>query len=101
MATIDGIQVATQALTDTASKVLGINGTLNAKLADCNSAMNALENSWDSDASKDIRGAMNALKPKFEQYKGVVDSYCKFLQTTAQTYEDTEAAIQGNAGAFK
>jgi len=44
---------------------------------------------------------MNALKPRFEEYKAVVESYAKFLVTTAQSYEATETAIQSNASAFK
>ena len=44
---------------------------------------------------------MNALKPRFEEYKNVVESYCKFLDKTAQSYEATEGAIQTNASAFK
>ena len=44
---------------------------------------------------------MNALKPRFEEYKTVVESYAKFLVNTAQSYESTESAIQNNANEFK
>ena len=71
------------------------------KLADINKNMNDLEATWKSDAATDIRAAMNALKPKFEQYKNVIESYAKFLVNTAQSYETTEGAIQSNASAFK
>lgn len=63
--------------------------------------MNDLEATWKSDAATDIRAAMNALKPRFEEYKNVVESYAKFLVNTAQNYETTEGAIQSNASAFK
>jgi uncharacterized protein YukE len=63
--------------------------------------MNDLESTWKSDAATDIRAAMNALKPRFEEYKDVVESYAKFLVNTAQSYESTEAAIQNNANQFK
>ena len=44
---------------------------------------------------------MNALKPRFEEYKAVVESYAKFLVNTAQSYESTEGAVQSNDNAFK
>ena len=97
----DGIQISTQVLLETADKVRTINNTLDTKLADINKNMNDLEATWKSDAATDIRAAMNALKPRFEEYKNVVESYAKFLATTAQSYETTESAIQNNASAFK
>ena len=97
----DGIQISTQVLHDTADKVRTINNTLDSKLADINKNMNDLEATWKSDAASDIRAAMNALKPRFEEYKNVVESYAKFLVNTAQNYESTESGIQSNASAFK
>jgi len=44
---------------------------------------------------------MNAMKPRFEEYKNVVESYCKFIDNTAHSYEATESAVQSNASAFK
>lgn len=82
----DGIQISTQVLLDTAEKVRTINTTLDSKLADINKNMNDLEATWKSDAASDIRAAMNALKPRFEEYKNIVESYAKFLVNTAQNY---------------
>ena len=97
----DGIQISSQVLHDTAEKVRNINAQMDSKLADINKNMNDLEATWKSDSANDIRSAMNALKPRFEEYKSVVESYAKFLVNTAQNYETTEAAIQSNASAFK
>lgn len=97
----DSIQISTQVLLDTAEKVRNINNTLDSKLTDINKSMNDLEATWKSDAASDIRAAMNAMKPRFEEYKNVVESYAKFLVNTAQSYESTESAIQTNASAFK
>lgn len=96
-----GIQVTTQVLTETAGKIRTINANMDSKLADINNKMNALESSWQSSAASDIRAAMNAMKPRFEEYKNVVESYAKFLDTTAQSYETTETTAQNNASAFK
>lgn len=97
----DSIKISTQVLTDTAQKVRNCNTAMDEKLADINKNMNDLEATWKSDAASDIRAAMNALKPKFEQYKNVIESYAKFLVNAAQSYETTESAIQSNASAFK
>ena len=97
----DSIKISTQVLLDTAQKVRDINKNMDSKLADINKNMNDLEATWKSDAADDIRGAMNALKPRFEECKNVVESYAKFLVNTAQSYESTESAIQNNASQFK
>ena len=97
----DEIKVSTQVLLDTAEKVRTINTTMDGKLADINKTMNDLDSTWRSDAATDIRAAMNALKPRFEEYKTVVESYAKFLVNTAQSYDVTETSIQNNACAFK
>lgn len=97
----DSIQISTQVLMDTAESVRNINTTMDDKLAEINKSMDALQATWKSDAGNDIRQAMNEMKPRFEQYKNVVESYAKFLVNTAQSYESTESAIQTNANAFK
>lgn len=97
----DFINISTQTLLDTAEKVRAINSTLDSKLADINKSMNDLQATWKSDAASDIRAAMNAMKPRFEKYKNVIELYAKFLVNTAQSYESTESAIQTNANEFK
>ncbi|MBO5621307.1 MAG: WXG100 family type VII secretion target [Butyrivibrio sp.] len=97
----DSIQISTQVLLDTADKVRNINTKLDDDLKEINKSMNDLEATWKSDAATDIRAAMNALKPKFEEYKAVIESYAKFLVQTAQNYESTEGTIQGNVNQFK
>ena len=97
----DSIKISTQVLVDTATKVREINKNLDDKLAEINRNMNSLESSWKSDAATDIRAARNALIPRFEQYKQVVESYAKFLNNTASNYDTTESTVQNNASAFK
>ena len=97
----DGIKVSTQILTDTAKNIRNINSNMDTKLADIKEKMNALGTTWQSVAADDIRGAMNAMQPRFDDYKRIVESYANFLDTTAQSYETTEATAQNNASAFK
>ena len=95
------IKISTQVLMDTAGKVRSINATLTEKLNEINYTMQSLEGSWKSDAATDIRTAMQNLKPRFEQYNSVVESYAKFLVNTAQSNDSTEGAVQTNAQAFR
>ena len=97
----DSIKVSTQVLVDTAQKIRDINGTLDSKLLEINKKMNDLELSYRSDASTEIRANMNALKPRFEEYRAVIESYAKFLDRAAQSYETTEEVIKNNASQFK
>ena len=97
----DGIKISSQVLMDTAGEIDTINKALDEKLANINKNMQDLESTWKSDAASDIRAAMNALKPRFEEYKSVVKSYADFLRNTAQNYENTESTVQSNASEFK
>ena len=97
----NSIKVSTQVLRDTAKKIRTINTSLDEKLSDINKKMQSLESSWESDAARDIRDAMNAMLPRFEQYWNVINSYATFLDTAAGQYEQTETTIQSAAGLFK
>jgi len=97
----DSIKISTQVLIDTANKVRDLNASMDQKLSDINKSMNDLQSTWQSDAAEDIRAAMNTMKPRFDEYKAVIESYAKFLTNTAQSYETTEGVIEGNAGQFK
>ncbi len=97
----DSIRISTQVLTDTAKEVRRLNSDMDDKLKNINNTMNSLESTWKSDAATDIRAAMDALKPRFEEYKSVVEAYATFLDRTAQSYESTESAVQTSANAFK
>lgn len=95
------LKVSTQVLKDTSSKVRECNEKLDEALQEINNKMQSLEASWKSDAASDIRAAMNALKPRFVEYKEVISSYAKFLNDTADTYEQLETTVQNNANSFK
>ena len=97
----NSIEIQSQVLTDTAQKVETINGNMDTQLQEVLNSMNALDATWQSDASRDIIANINALKPRIEEYKGVVASYVTFLRNTAQNYETTEQTVQNNASAFK
>ncbi|MCM1299221.1 MAG: pore-forming ESAT-6 family protein [Firmicutes bacterium] len=97
----DSIKISTQVLNDTAAKIRSINNTLDAKLAEISKTVNNLNDTWKSQASGEIIATMNALKPRFNDYKEVIDNYAKFLDNTAQSYETAESTISANASSFK
>lgn len=97
----DQIKVSTQVLTETAGEIDRLNAQMSDKLRDINTKMQNLSSTWRSEAADEIRNAMNNMKPRFEEYQNVVDSYAKFLRSTAQSYESTEQVVQSNAQQFK
>jgi len=97
----DSIKITTQELKNTASEVRSINTDLQTQLEDINQKMNNLESTWESDGARDIRAAMNALNPRFEQYWSVVNSYATFLDNTATQYETAEQQVVTAASQFK
>jgi WXG100 family type VII secretion target len=98
---IEGIKITTDELFATAGKIRNSNEKLTNKLGEIKAAMNGLESTWQSEGATTIRGKMNGLEKNFQDYKAVIESYAKFLERAAQSYETTEGAIAGNANAFK
>ncbi|PKM57237.1 MAG: WXG100 family type VII secretion target, partial [Firmicutes bacterium HGW-Firmicutes-3] len=41
------------------------------------------------------------LAPKFNNYREIIESYARFLDTTVASYRETETMINNNANAFK
>ncbi|CAM4339183.1 pore-forming ESAT-6 family protein [Paenibacillus tarimensis] len=97
----DGINISLAEVTKTASTIKTLNEGLAAKLDDIKKEMNNLASTWQSDASETIRGRFNALAPRFEEYKNIVNSYSVFLDNTVTNYNAAETAINSNASAFK
>lgn len=97
---IEGINISLDQVRTTAGSIDSINNDLYSKLQDVKKQMDGLAQSWTSDGSNTIRARFDALQPKFEEYKGVVASYVKFLHNTADTYDQTESNINNNASAF-
>lgn len=97
---IDGINISLDQVRSTASSISSINTDLYNKLQDVKKQMDNLAQTWQSDGSNTIRERFNALQPKFEQYKSVVDSYVTFLNQTSDSYDQTESSINSNASAF-
>lgn len=90
-------RITFQEVRDTAAKMRGHNDKLTDYLTQIKSTINALEAEWTSDTSDTIRAKITGMQPKFDSYKEVIESYCKFLDNTAQKWEETENALSSNA----
>lgn len=97
----EGIKISLGEVTSTANQIRTLNANLAERLEEIKREMNALSSSWNSDASNTIRTNFNALQPRFQAFKEIVDSYAKFLDNTVTNYNSAETAINNNANAFK
>lgn len=97
----EGINISLPEVSATAGTIRNLNETLAIRLEDIKKEMNALETNWQSDASNTIRTNFNNLSNRFSEYKSIIESYAKFLDSTVSAYEQTEANINNNASAFK
>lgn len=97
----EGINISLPEVSSTAQSIKAINQDLSTRLEEIKKEMGNLAQSWQSDASNTIRDKFNALAPRFEEYKNVINSYAIFLDQTVDNYNQTETAINNNANQFK
>lgn len=97
---IEGINITLEEVRNTAKTIKTLNTQLASRLEEIKKEMNALEASWQSEASSTIRSNFNKLAPRFEEYRKTVNSYAIFLDNTVDLYTKTESAINNNANAF-
>jgi len=97
----EGINISLAQVTATAQTIRGINESLATRLEEIKREMNQLSASWQSDASNTIVNKFNALAPRFEEYKQIIDSYATFLDNTVASYDAVETQLVNNANAFK
>ncbi|MBR0133371.1 MAG: pore-forming ESAT-6 family protein [Lachnospiraceae bacterium] len=101
MANVEGIQITLGELTQVASTIRTLNTNLNSCLEEIQRKMNALSESWSSEASETIRAKFTSTASHFEEYRAVIDSYAKFLDETAAAYDSAETSINSEAQLFQ
>ncbi|MGN0202926.1 MAG: pore-forming ESAT-6 family protein [Coprococcus sp.] len=101
MAANDMINISMEEVTQCAANIRTRNTELNLCLENIRTKMNALAETWQSDASDTIRENFNNMAVSFEDYRLVIDSYAKFLDDTVNAYRLAEKTISQNAGLFK
>ena len=97
----ENINVSTQALVETATEIRNINKTLDEKLLEVNKIITNLTSAgWESEGAENTKKEINEMKPRFDEYKKVVDTYAAFLEQSSESYVSTETAIAKNAEAI-
>ncbi len=67
------------------------------KLHEIQRLIKSLEGEWESDSAVEIRNSIQAMEPKFQAYRDVVDNYAKFLRNTANAAREVEGINTKNA----
>lgn len=83
-----------------AQKISEDNQILKTTLDEICATINALDLTYKSNASDAIRGKINNMKPRFDQYYQVVDNYVRFIRTTGQAYKTIENVNTNEANQF-
>lgn len=100
MATIDGINITLEELTNAAANIRRQNTEMSNILQSIQAQMKNLGNTWDSEAYRTIMGNFEKLTPKFTNYSDIIESYADFLDKTVTSYQNTENTNTTNATAF-
>lgn len=98
---MEGIQITLAEVTRTAGEVRRQNAQLEQQLQEMRRIMNDLSATWQSPAAETIRARFNGMVPIFENYRDIIESYAKFLDTTVASYEATENNINQSAASFQ
>lgn len=84
-----------------ATQIRRCNDNLTEYLNDIKTKISSLDAQWTSDASDTIRGKINGMQSKFDNYHSIIETYAAFLETTVSNYEQTEQVINSNASQFE
>lgn len=95
------IKISLQEVSDTASKIYNLNQLMYEELMEMKKEMNALNGTWISDGSEEIRERFNLFANRFEKQKDTIDQYAKFLDLTVSSYDTLETTITGNASGMQ
>ena len=96
----EGINISLAEVTAAATTLRATNTSLDEKLRAIKSLMDKTQEHWQSDAGNTIRERFNALLPRFDQYRDVIEAYAKFLDTTVVNYDATETSVNSAASSF-
>lgn len=77
-----------------------INERMNEILICSKNEMNSLNLIWQSKGSDTIRQKFENFSFKFQEMKEAIDDYTRFLEISADTYENIETTINNNASTF-
>ncbi len=99
MAAAEGISISLAEVNATADTIRTLNNSLKTDLENIKTEINNLADSWQDDGSASIRAKINAKQTVFDDYQKVIESYAKFLETTVESYQQTQQNINSKANA--
>lgn len=73
-----------------ANKINDDNKKLLEYLNDISGRIDSLQETYQSNASTTIREKIIGMKPKFEMYYNLVDSYARFVRASGEAWRNTE-----------
>ncbi len=91
------IKINFQELRGKAREIRTSNNTLRTTLKEIQNKIKGLEASYTSDASDTIRMKIDNETRRIEDYDSVIESFCAFLERTADNYERREGVVNQNA----
>lgn len=98
---MDNLMITLEQLPATAADIRMQNQQLNNCLQEIYAVMKQLSAYWQSPSSETIRNRFQAMLPVFDSYKAIVESYARFLEQTASSYQQLENQLNSNADAFR
>lgn len=98
---MSNIRISTDEVANTASQIRALSQSMYDELTEMKKEMNALEGTWISDGSAEIRNRFALFAARFEKHKQEIDRYAAFLDLTASSYDTLESAITGNASGIQ
>lgn len=95
------IEISLDHLATLVSEIRLENQKLDAAFSDLSTSVQALEESWEGQASRAYHESFLKMTPRFRQYQDVIEAYATFLDQTIENYRMTELALMKNAENFQ
>ena len=94
---MDGMQVNSVELHNAADSLRKNVSDMDATLNDATQTINGTAASWESAAAENLRSRYLMLSEKFTDFYTAINNYAKFLDNTAEAYENADKKIEERA----
>lgn len=98
---MDHLNISLAEVRDAAERIRTFNTQMYEELTEMKKFLNDTGASWISEAGEAIRSRFNLFAQRFETQKETIDSYARFLDTTASSYDSLETALENNASGMQ
>lgn len=98
---MEQIKISLLEVRETASRIRQLNMQMYESLTELKNMMNDTNVSWLSEGGSELRSKFLQLSSRFDIQKDEIESYAKFLEHTANSYETLETTIKSNASSMQ